>query len=97
MEKHQLKKSLYMQSNHSQSKLNCTENAHEKTFTPQKEDIIERAIGASQAAKNIIRLMNADYSDDQHDAILQAHLTALDTAVQFELLAEEFEPAKEVL
>ena len=86
-----------MQSNHAQSLLNRTKNAHVKTLIPLREALIERAIGASQAAKKIIRLMNTDYSDDQLDAILQAHLSALDTAVQFELQAEEFEPAKEIL
>ena len=61
------------------------------------DTLSERALGAKQAAKNILRIVNFGYSDDLHETILQAHLSALDTAVQFELEAEEFEPAKEVL
>lgn len=61
------------------------------------DSLSERAFGAKQAAKNILRIMNFGYSDDLHETILQAHLSALETTVQFELKAKEFEPEKEIL
>lgn len=97
MEKHHLEKSLQQQSNPAQPNLNPLKNIPFNSGIILKEALQERAVGASQAAKNIIKLMSSDFNDDQLDAILQAHLSALDTAVQFELQAEEFEPAKEVL
>ncbi|BFT29909.1 hypothetical protein D210916BOD24_10850 [Alteromonas sp. D210916BOD_24] len=50
-----------------------------------------RSEGAKLAARNILAKWNVDFSEDYRDALIFAHIVALETAVDLEIQAEEQE------
>ena len=97
MEKHQLNKSLYTQSKSPKTCKHCYGMTSDKTDMYLEDALFERSVGASHAARSIIKLLSPDLNDDQLDIIFKAHTAALEAAIKLSDQADELSLQREAL